>query len=87
MAHVHFPFHVEEVSFLVITMVCGRRFPAESNGKETEKEVGHPSHNAHRRAFFTSSSSYRFLENVCLKIVSMIISLTHFEISFLLGSH
>jgi hypothetical protein len=37
MAHVHFPFQFEEVSFLVTTMVYGSQFPARPNGREKKK--------------------------------------------------
>lgn len=80
MAHVHFPFQAEEVSFLVTAMVDGRPFPARPNDREKE--------NAPSPQLTSEEVFYKFIfqslfkkRNVCLKIFSMTISLIHFEIA------
>ena len=89
MAHVHFPFQVEEVSLLLITMVYDRQSPAKTKGREKEKQLGHPSLQlTSEEIFYKSIFLFLFKKrNICLKMFSMIISLIHFEISFLLQSH
>lgn len=83
MAHVHFPFQAEDVSFLVTAMVYGRPFPAGPSGREKEKYIGRPfpprltSEEIFYKFIFQSLFKKR---NLCLKLFSMTISLIHFEI-------